>query len=119
MDRPDDYRNPNVVKLVMDQSGKALYFSRAPIPSLAHGDAVAPQAWRHLGIYAYRVSALGRLCATEPCELELTEKLEQLRALWLGMEIRVGVVGEAPGPDVDTPEDVAVVERYLAAEVGL
>jgi 3-deoxy-manno-octulosonate cytidylyltransferase (CMP-KDO synthetase) len=73
-----------------------------------------PRAWRHLGIYAYRVGELQRLSRAPACELELTEKLEQLRALWLGMEIRVAVARAAHGPDVDTPADVGVVEHYLA-----
>jgi 3-deoxy-manno-octulosonate cytidylyltransferase (CMP-KDO synthetase) len=109
-----EYANPNVVKVVMDQSGRALYFSRAPIPCAAHGSDALPDAWRHLGIYGYRSGDLRRLSSAPPCYLESVEKLEQLRALWLGMEIRVGVAVEAHGPDVDTPADVAAVERYLA-----
>jgi 3-deoxy-manno-octulosonate cytidylyltransferase (CMP-KDO synthetase) len=112
-----DYANPNVVKVVMDQSGRALYFSRAPIPCAAHGSDSLPDAWRHLGIYGYRSGDLRRLSAAPPCYLESVEKLEQLRALWLGMEIRVGVAAEAYGPDVDTPADVAAVERHLAGAV--
>jgi 3-deoxy-manno-octulosonate cytidylyltransferase (CMP-KDO synthetase) len=109
----EDYRNPNVVKVVMDRTGRALYFSRAPIPSAAHGATDMPEAWRHLGLYAYRVDGLERLSSSPPCYIESVEKLEQLRALWLGMEIRVAVAIEAPGPDVDIPADVPVVERYL------
>lgn len=115
----DEYTNPNVVKVVMDQGGRALYFSRAPIPSIAHGGAAAlPEAWRHLGLYAYRVAELRRLSRSPVCRLETVEKLEQLRALWLGMEIRIAVAAEAHGPDVDTPEDVARVERCLAKDVS-
>ncbi len=114
----DDYHNPNVVKLVMDQSGRALYFSRAPIPSAAHGTSGLPAAWRHLGIYAYRASDLARLSSAQPCTMECVEKLEQLRALWLGMEVRVAEALDAHGPDVDTPADVAVVERYLTRQAG-
>ncbi|MCC7257679.1 MAG: 3-deoxy-manno-octulosonate cytidylyltransferase [Gammaproteobacteria bacterium] len=110
-----DHTNPNVVKVVMDRDGRALYFSRAPIPWAAHGTATAPEAWRHLGLYAYRVGDLRRLARAEPCQLETVEKLEQLRALWLGLEVRVGVAAAAPGPDVDTPDDVALVERHLVA----
>ena len=113
----EEYRNPNVVKVVMDQSGRALYFSRAPIPSAAHGGSGIPEAWRHLGIYAYRVAGLERLSSAQPCYLETVERLEQLRALWLGMEIRVGVAAAAHGPDVDTPDDVAAVERHLRFEI--
>lgn len=111
-----DYTNPNVVKLVFDQSGKALYFSRAAIPStLHHGDTnqKLPEAWRHIGLYAYRVETLRQLTVAQPCLLEQTEKLEQLRALWLGIEIRVAEARESHGPDVDTPEDLEAVARLL------
>lgn len=108
------YASPHVVKVVMDRSGRALYFSRAAIPSTAHGGGGAPRAWRHLGIYAYRVAALLQLSASAPCELERSEQLEQLRALWLGMEIRIAAAEERHGPDVDTPEDVAAVEAWMA-----
>lgn len=110
-----DYTNPNVVKVVADREGKALYFSRAPIPAVAHGADVAPEAFRHIGLYAYRVRELQLLSATPPCLLERCEKLEQLRALWLGLEIRVAEAVAAHGPDVDTPDDVAAVERALAS----
>ena len=111
----DDYSSPNVVKVVMDAEGRALYFSRSPIPAMGHGSDGFPQeVWRHLGIYAYRVGALQRLTAAPQCYLETTEKLEQLRALWLGMEIRVVVAPEVHGPDVDTPEDLAAAAAYLA-----
>ena len=112
----EQYLDPNVVKVVMDSSGRALYFSRSPIPASGHGaDELPAEIWRHLGIYAYRVGALQRLTTTLPCYLEQVEKLEQLRALWLGMEIRVAIAPEAHGPDVDTPEDLAAAARYLAA----
>lgn len=113
-----EYHNPNVVKVVMDASGRALYFSRAPIPCAAHGAPSPPDAWRHLGIYAYRVSELARLSRSQPCYMESVEQLEQLRALWLGLEIRVAVARAAHGPDVDTPADVAIVEHYLDAQAG-
>ena len=111
-----DYDNPNVVKLVFDQSGKALYFSRAAIPAMQRpGDASRqyPQAWRHIGLYAYRVKTLRQLTAAQPCLLEKAERLEQLRALWLGIEIRVAEARESHGPDVDTPEDLDAVIRIL------
>jgi 3-deoxy-manno-octulosonate cytidylyltransferase (CMP-KDO synthetase) len=115
-----DYLNPNVVKLVSDQAGNALYFSRAPIPwnrEDAQTGLASQQRWqgslRHIGLYAYRVSTLQRLAATSPCESEQLEKLEQLRALWLGMKIAVDVAREAPGPGVDTPEDLERVTAFL------
>jgi 3-deoxy-manno-octulosonate cytidylyltransferase (CMP-KDO synthetase) len=117
-----DYLNPNVVKLVSDQAGNALYFSRAPIPWNREGASAglaSQQHWqgalRHIGMYAYRVGALRQLAAAPPCETEQLEKLEQLRALWLGMKIAVDVAREAPGPGVDTPEDLKRVIRLLKA----
>ena len=109
-----EYHDPNVVKVVFDDTGRALYFSRASIPAGAHGIDTAPAAWRHIGLYAYRVNALKTLASAGPCALEQTEKLEQLRALWHGLEIRVGIAAEALGPDVDTPADLAAAERFIA-----
>lgn len=116
--RVDDERtldDPNTVKVVFDRAGRALYFSRAPIPARAHGAGPhgGARGWRHFGLYAYRVDALQLLTATPPCLLERYEKLEQLRALWLGMEIRVDETMEAHGPDVDTPEDLVVAAQYI------
>ncbi|HEX2667901.1 MAG TPA: 3-deoxy-manno-octulosonate cytidylyltransferase [Gammaproteobacteria bacterium] len=115
-----EFMNPNVVKVVPDGQGRALYFSRAPIPWNRDGAAsglVSQQqhhgALRHIGIYGYRVGALKRLSATPPCELEQIEKLEQLRALWLGMSIAVDVARQVPGPSVDTPEDLKRVASLL------
>jgi 3-deoxy-manno-octulosonate cytidylyltransferase (CMP-KDO synthetase) len=113
---PVQFQDLNVVKVVFDDAGRALYFSRAGIPAYAHGTTEAGDAygnWRHLGLYAYRVGSLGRLARWVPCELEKREKLEQLRALWHGMDIRVGVATADHGPDVDTPEDLVSVERLL------
>lgn len=115
-----EFMNPNVVKVVADAKGAALYFSRAPIPWNREGAVSGPAsqqqyngALRHIGIYGYRVGALKRLSATPPCELEQLEKLEQLRALWLGMHIAVDVAREVPGPSVDTPEDLKRVTAIL------
>jgi len=111
-----DYRDPNVVKVVFDDSGRANYFSRSPIPAQAHGGSALlawQHAWRHLGLYAYRPAALQLLSAAVPCELEILERLEQLRALWLGMEIRIAVDEAAYGPDVDTPGDLERVAALL------
>lgn len=117
----EEFLNPNAVKLVMDQRGQALYFSRAPIPWNRDGAAAglgSQQRWqgalRHLGLYAYRAGALRRLAVTPPCELEQLEKLEQLRALWLGMKIFADVAHAAPGPGVDTPEDLQRVAALLS-----
>jgi 3-deoxy-manno-octulosonate cytidylyltransferase (CMP-KDO synthetase) len=117
-----EFLNPNVVKVVADGKGKALYFSRAPIPWNREGAAsgLASQnqhqgALRHIGIYGYRVGALKHISATPPCELEQLEKLEQLRALWLGMSIALDLAREVPGPSVDTPEDLQRVAALLCA----
>jgi 3-deoxy-manno-octulosonate cytidylyltransferase (CMP-KDO synthetase) len=109
-----EYADPNVVKVVFDQHGRALYFSRASIPSNAREPEHLPTAWRHLGLYGYRVAALEELTQTAPCELELVERLEQLRAMWLGMEIRIAPAAVPNGPDVDTPEDLEQVRKLLA-----
>lgn len=114
LEAPADFRNPNVVKLVMNAKGEALYFSRAPVPHPRDGGADAvPRAFRHIGLYAYRVAALKAFTQAEPCELEQTEKLEQLRALWLGVRIRVALAEARPGRGVDTEEDLRIVEKQL------
>lgn len=117
IDTLEDYRNPNVVKVVRDAAGRALYFSRAAIPSTSHADPTRrdglPECYRHVGLYAYRVGALRRLAAAPACALELSESLEQLRALWLGLEIRVALAREMLGPDVDTPEDLERATAFL------
>lgn len=111
----EDFCDPNVVKVVTDASGAALYFSRASIPFVRGGEPreALPLAMRHIGIYGYRVWALKRLAETPACPLEKLEKLEQLRALWLGMRIEVAVAVAATGPGVDTPEDMKRVEALL------
>ena len=116
----DQFMDPNVVKVVTDVAGRALYFSRAPIPwsrdsapaGLASQSSFAG-ARRHIGIYSYRVSALLRLAAFAPTPLENSEKLEQLRALENGFEIRVANAVEPPGPDVNTREDLERVQARL------
>jgi 3-deoxy-manno-octulosonate cytidylyltransferase (CMP-KDO synthetase) len=117
--------DPNVVKVVTDKSGRALYFSRAPIPwgrDTAPAGIVSQRGYqgarRHIGLYAYRVAALRRLSLLPPTPLEMLEKLEQLRALEHGMEIRVADAQGQPGPDVNTPEDLARVELLLRASAG-
>ena len=115
----EEWLNPNVVKLVTDSFGYALYFSRAPIPWKREGSSAEsplPQglAFRHIGLYAYRVGALRRFSALPPAPLETCEMLEQLRALSHGLRIKVGI-SEAPPPrGVDTEDDLAAVGALLA-----
>ena len=103
------------VKVVCDQAGLALYFSRAAIPYVRDADGVsgAFPYLRHIGIYAYRVSALKRYPQLAPTPLEQAEKLEQLRFLEHGLRIAVGVVKEAPPPGVDCEADLQRVEAFL------
>lgn len=115
-----EFNDPNAVKLVANESGRALYFSRAPIPWCRDGgadDCGRPLsfegAMRHLGIYAYRVDALKRFSAAPACALEVNEKLEQLRALWLGMTLRTAMATRIPPRGVDTVEDLEFVRTLL------
>ena len=111
LDDEAEFRNPNFVKVVTDKDGWALYFSRASIPWPRDGG--MPPARRHVGIYAYRAGRLRAISAAPPCVLEETEKLEQLRALWLGFRIIVADAVEPPSPHVDTEEDLMKIRRYL------
>lgn len=109
-------RNPNVVKLTMNVAGDAIIFSRAPIPfnrDLPAGSWPMSDYFRHVGIYAYRNDVLQRLTGTSPCRLEQVEKLEQLRALWLGIPIHVMQWHAAPPHGVDTPEDAVRVSAVF------
>lgn len=111
-----DWQDPNVVKVVKDKSGRALYFSRAPIPfarDTSGRDLIKSTALQHHGIYAYRCAALRRFVAAGTCQFEQLERLEQLRALWLGMHIRVGIASIRPGPGVDTEENLRTVSSML------
>lgn len=113
--REDDFFDPNVVKVVRDRDGYALYFSRAPIPyardAFARGRDLPAglPAYRHIGIYAYRAAFLRRYASLDPAPLERYEALEQLRAMWHGHRIAVTVTANAPETGVDTPEDLARV----------
>lgn len=118
----EEYLDPNVVKVVTRADGRALYFSRAPIPWCRDGapTGFASQkdhqgSWRHIGIYAYRVGALHRLAASPPSALERRERLEQLRALEMGLAIVVAQAGEAPGPGVDTAADLERVACLMTS----
>jgi 3-deoxy-manno-octulosonate cytidylyltransferase (CMP-KDO synthetase) len=107
-----EFTNPNVVKVVIDQTQLALYFSRAPIPwwrdGFAKGIQTLPQPapLRHIGIYAYRVGFLQSFPTLQAAPIETGEALEQLRALWHGHKIAVHITPDVPGPGVDTPEDL-------------
>lgn len=114
---PDaDFHDPNIVKVVVDEGGRALYFSRAPVPYDRDSPSRATGMLRHIGLYAYRVGSLRKLCALPQCDLERTERLEQLRALWAGMRIDVAIAVSQPGPGVDTMQDLAEVERLMALQ---
>ena len=110
-----DLRAKTVVKVVLDRDDGALYFSRATIPACRDNpeDIATGMYVRHLGIYAYRGAFLRKFIAEKPCELEMTEKLEQLRALWMGGKIAV-IRTEDEGVGVDTPEDAERVGKILA-----
>lgn len=117
-----DFCNPNVVKVVTDARQMALYFSRAPIPWWRDGQGGAsftelpsPPPLRHVGIYAYRAGFLAQFPQLPPAPIEQLESLEQLRALWHGHRIAVHTTGQAPGPGVDTPEDLERVRALLGA----
>ncbi|MGE5027863.1 MAG: 3-deoxy-manno-octulosonate cytidylyltransferase [Betaproteobacteria bacterium] len=120
-DRADHF-NPNVVKVVVDREGHALYFSRAPIPYARDAFAASSEsfpgelpAYRHIGIYAYRASFLKIYNRLQPAAIEQFEALEQLRALWHGYRIGVAVAAEAPAAGVDTEEDLERVRRLVLA----
>jgi len=116
-----EFTNPNVVKVVTDAQGLALYFSRAPIAWWRDGFAGGirelpqPRPLRHIGIYGYRVSFLQTFPALAQAPIETAEALEQLRALWHGHRIAVHVADQAPGAGVDTPEDLARVRALFAS----
>jgi 3-deoxy-manno-octulosonate cytidylyltransferase (CMP-KDO synthetase) len=117
-----EFMNPNVVKVVLDARRTALYFSRSPIPAARDFAGAAwwqapgapPAPLRHIGIYGYRVSFLQIFPTLPPSPLEQLESLEQLRALWHGHRIAVHVTQNAPGPGVDTPEDLARVRALFS-----
>lgn len=117
---PETLFDPHAVKVVTDAAGFALYFSRAPVPwhrdEALRGCATLPSSvpfLRHIGLYAYRAGFLRRYVAWSPSPLELAESLEQLRVLWHGERIHVGLAVEAPGPGVDTTQDLVRVAALL------
>lgn len=124
IDTVADYTNPHVVKVVLDAQHTALYFSRAPIPWWRDGMAAGatalpePQPLRHIGLYGYRAGFLRQFPTLAVSPLESLESLEQLRAMWHGHRIAVLITPHAPGPGVDTPDDLERVRRLLSKQVG-
>ena len=121
IDEVADFANPNVVKVVLDAQQTAMYFSRAPIAWWRDGFSEgihalpSPAPLRHIGLYAYRVGFLRLFPKLAQAPIELTESLEQLRAMWHGHRIAVHITPQAPGPGVDTPQDLARVRTLFAA----
>jgi 3-deoxy-manno-octulosonate cytidylyltransferase (CMP-KDO synthetase) len=108
----EEINDANAVKVVMDKDGRALYFSRSTVPWQA--SASARNCYRHIGIYAYRVAVLNQFVLWPVSELELSEKLEQLRALYNGVEIHVALTNQRIPPGVDTERDLKVVRTLIA-----
>ena len=113
-----EFADPSVVKVVLDRAGRALYFSRAPVPFQRDRDPQRPSlpdegAYRHVGLYAYRAGFLRAFAGLEPSPLERIEALEQLRVLWHGERIAVHVGSGDPGIGVDTPEDLVRVRALV------
>jgi 3-deoxy-manno-octulosonate cytidylyltransferase (CMP-KDO synthetase) len=113
-----EFLDPNCVKALRAHDGRALYFSRAPVPwprdnVAAEKPASFAGAWRHIGIYAYRVRSLLEFAAWPPTPLETTEKLEQLRALEHGMHIQLVTLAQSPPAGVDSPADLERVRATL------
>ena len=111
-----DFKNPNCVKVICNQKNNAIYFSRSSIPYDSCTDATGISikiALHHHGIYAYRCEALKKITAANPSPLEISEKLEQLRAISLGMKIAVCSPKERPGMGVDTMEDLEVISKLI------
>ncbi len=115
----EEYNDPNVVKVVSNKEGLAMYFSRSGIPFYRDGNHkdLCP-SFRHIGIYAYRAGYLAGYSSLPECEIETAEKLEQLRVLYNGGAIHVDVAVELPGPGVDTPEQLIEVESLLARQIA-
>ena len=118
-----DFTNPNIVKVVLDKQGHALYFSRASIPyprdAFANGGDLPSNmpAYRHIGIYAYRVGFLKQYASIPPAGIEQYESLEQLRVLYEGYKIAVAISDNAPAAGVDTEEDLAKVRAILKPQL--
>jgi 3-deoxy-manno-octulosonate cytidylyltransferase (CMP-KDO synthetase) len=106
-----DLSNPNVVKVVLDAAGHALYFSRSLIPFNRDQHADAPKPLRHVGIYSYRAGYLRQFPKLPQAPIEISESLEQLRALWHGYKIAVHITPHAPPSGVDTPQDLEIARQ--------
>jgi 3-deoxy-manno-octulosonate cytidylyltransferase (CMP-KDO synthetase) len=119
IDNVEEFSSPHVVKVVLDARDTALYFSRAPIAWWRDGfskgitELPNPAPLRHVGLYAYRVQFLRVFPQLQPAPIEMLESLEQLRALWHGHRIAVHISAHAPGPGIDTPEDLVRVRRFF------
>ena len=113
----EEINNPNIVKVVLDSQGRAIYFSRATIPHIRDQKpdegAIKGIYNRHIGIYAYKAGFLKQYIQWPPCQLEQIEALEQLRVIWNGEPIAVCQSSTSPGPGVDTPQDIARVEQLI------
>lgn len=116
----EDFLNPNVVKVVLNRRGNPLYFSRAPVPWQRGDEQGCPDSfadssvyYRHIGIYAYRVSFLNEYAQWIPSPLEAVESLEQLRILWYGRKMHASITDVDVPPGVDTPEDLVAIEKLL------
>lgn len=111
----DDFHNPNIVKVLFDHEGLALYFSRAPIPWPRDcEDGIPVNAFRHIGLYAYRADFLNHWLTMPHSSLENTEKLEQLRAMQSGVRIHVAEACSVPAHGVDTPAQLAELELHMS-----
>ena len=111
IDNINEYTDSNIVKVVFNYENKALYFSRSPIPMDRSGT-LTNEAYKHIGIYAYRVEYLKKFSKFEKCELEISEQLEQLRIIYNGGNIHVGVTEEASNIGIDTKEDLKIARSY-------
>lgn len=117
---PEEAADPNIVKVVTDADGLALYFSRSVIPYIRDADDAAIselQYKRHIGLYAYDVALLKKFKTMESCELEQAEKLEQLRLMWYGIRIHAAQAVSVPGRGVDTPEDLDRIRATIDPDI--
>jgi 3-deoxy-manno-octulosonate cytidylyltransferase (CMP-KDO synthetase) len=117
IERDEELHDPSTAKVIFDRAGRALYFSRAAIPYSRDGER-PERPRRHIGLYAYRVRDLKALSAEPPCALEIAERLEQLRALWMGLKVVVEDALVRPGRGVDTEADLQAVREAVLGATG-